>query len=91
MKGDSPRKASPSLSAGGPLIPWLERDGLVASTARDGHIELEDRTEGKFMLISSDDARWLITTALPALLDALSGPEPVPDAIRQGYREVREQ
>lgn len=66
-------------------MPRLERDDLILYTEDDGIQMVRD---GSFL--TQEDARWLMTAALPTLLNALSGPESVPDAIRQGYRDVRE-
>ena len=70
-------------------MPRLERDGLVAATTLDGSLYLSKTAQGPVMF-TADDARWLLTTALPTLITSLEGPEPVPDAIRQGYAKVRE-
>jgi hypothetical protein len=53
-------------------MPRLERDGLVAETRHDG-IALEGRVKGNMLRLSVEDMRWLLTMALPTLLNALDG------------------
>lgn len=69
-------------------MPPLERNGMIVEPVRNG-VRLTLGRRGS-LLLSLEDARWLLTTALPAALVASEGREQVPDAIRQGYRGVRE-
>ena len=48
----------------------MERDGLTVE-ATAGGVLLQGRVNGNSLFLSKDDARWLLTTALPAALTAL--------------------
>lgn len=68
-------------------MPQLERDGLTVSTVGE-YIEVLEG--GRGIGLDLNEARWLMSTALPAMINALTGTEEVSDAVREGYQGVRE-